>query len=115
MTQEEKYNLKFEKKLIVGYSPVYHCLAQNDSQNTVFLSELLSTLGDFEAGELLEELNFAINGEYYEECYRQDGALFNDSIQIKPPIVIINMQFEFPLMELKLLLDEWVLFCKANS
>lgn len=69
----------------------------------------MEVLSDRDSLGLLEEINLALNGNYFEEIYRPDGSSV-DKIEITPPNAIINESFTISLIELKLLLEEWITY-----
>jgi hypothetical protein len=116
MSRKDKYKLVFSK-VVSKTSFRVRCFCESTiSDNTSDeLATLLNVISDREGEFLLEELNLALSGGDYEEFYTPDGVVMtNDGVQITPPNVIINDSAELPLSEFKLLVEEWVEFCKSN-
>lgn len=114
MKKSEQYRLWFSKSQAsdgrVRYS-CYPAIRTTTSDESYYLAGLLDLLSDSEPKYLLEEIENALNNKYFEEYYSLDHSGPDDSIQILPPNVILNNSFSISLIELKLLLEEWILFC----
>ena len=78
------------------------------------LSNLLDTLSNREAVSFRTEIEIAISGGEFEEFYSIDQADSEDIIQFVPPNVILNEKYKIGLVDLMLLLDEWILFCETR-
>src|SRR5690349_11674030 len=107
MTKREYYNLQFFKKSIPGFSTRYYCDVKEKTTVNIYLSSLLSDLGEKESPYLLEEIENALNNRHYEQYYTIDGSMGNNDLEILPPNALIHNEFEMPLLELKQILEEW--------
>jgi hypothetical protein len=111
MSKKDQYKLNFSKVKIDNRIH-YGCSRWGDLPESPYLSELLDHLANIEAEGLLEEINNAIANKDFEEYYSLDVSPI--SLRISPPNIFINEIVEFPLSELKILLEEWIAFCKSS-
>lgn len=110
MSKREQYKLNFEKlKLDNSYYRYGSSSSDNSINGSLVLANLLDVLSDREPNGLLEEIELALNSGDFEEVYRPDGSSA-DKIEIIPPNAIINESFTIALVDLKILLQEWIEF-----
>lgn len=116
MTIREKYDLHFEVIARDSNSPIYICRAKHSASLSDALSKILTYLSDREPGYLLTEIQSALDRNVYEEDYTIDGTLLESgSIEILPPVARIRNRSEISLLDLALLLEEWIKFCKESK
>jgi hypothetical protein len=107
MTKREKYGLTFlTTNTIDGYKG-YRCFKEDVDEFSHL--QILSHMDNSEIKDLIEELEKALNGEYYEQYFTSDGVEA-DSIELNYPNVIINEHLTISMVELLELLQEWLAF-----
>lgn len=94
---------------MMGFSDSFICRGTININASLQLANILEILSDGDSVGLLDEINLALNGNFFEEIYRPDGSSV-DKIEITPPNAIINENFTISLIELKELLEEWIGF-----
>jgi hypothetical protein len=110
MKLKDKYQLKFKRK-IESLNVTFHCNSIGDSisQN---IARKINQMNLQECKGLIEEIENAQNGKYFEEYFSldRDESSDEDEIRILPPNVILNISTKIPLEEMKSLLLEWQRF-----
>lgn len=106
MTKKETYKLNFYKTQAPNGRVIYHCNYTELTHESGLLCSLLNSLSNVEPETLLEEIDYALEGKYFEEYYSVDGATYDDGVQIVPPNAIIDQRLTIALTDLKSLLEE---------
>lgn len=110
MTKREQYGLSFSKIQRSSDGSTVNICKKNGTVNQYSTLQVIQQLNKVEAMALIEEINNALNGVYYEEYFVSDGTE-SDSIQLSTPNVILGENdFIIPMSDLKLLLQEWLAF-----
>lgn len=112
MTKQEQYKLSFNKVSYDGNKYYHRCKMVQTNQESLALSELLNNIGNYPDG-LLDEIESAENGQYFDEIYSFDMAPGDFDLKIIPPNAIIEQMgysYTISLADLKLLLEEWIDF-----
>lgn len=115
MSIKDQYHLSFSKiRSTEDNSIFYSCDGNNEIQGSIVLSELLQSISDKESDTLLEEVEHAISGTNDEEDYLldQDSSTW---VEFNSPNAIIYgggglYSFTMTLLNLKQLLEEWIVF-----
>lgn len=103
------YRLDFGKIRSKEFSDTYSCGYNLSIEGSFELGTLLSILSNLESKFFLEELNKAISGVHFEEDYVPDFST-DVWVDFKPPIAVISDTFSIDLLELKELMEDWILF-----
>ena len=107
---KEQYGLSFLKKYNNIHNFVnYACIPNLEIQGSSILAELLVSLSNVEPESLLEEVNHAIIGIDFEENYNLDQSS-DVWVVFSPPNAVISNRYTIPLNDLKVLLEEWIVF-----
>ena len=111
MLMKEKFNLIFEKKRS-WFSVYYYCSTKYPKHEYTYLASKLITMHQIECEGLIESIDDAENGKYYEEYFAldADAASDNDEIHILPPNIIIDKSVTISFSDMKKLLHEWMSF-----
>lgn len=114
MTKQQQYQLNFTKLTIPNWGLSYQCLPKNSNTDAIHLSELLGTLDDiYEVEYFLNQINLALNNQPYEPNLSLNWGN-GEECEINPPNALLGWKkYEFPLTELKLILEEWIAFLKS--
>jgi hypothetical protein len=105
MTYQAKFNLQFLKGIGPFQRIRYECRPLNvDMYSHLWIIQCLDV---FECKALIEEIENAEKGEYFEEYFSADLSGGSDSIQIVPPNVIVNDDCIIPMADMKGLIVEW--------
>lgn len=108
MTKREQYGLSF----INWVNPIDKTVkkvCRRENINTYSELQIIDRLSIYEIQSLLQSMQNAINGEYYEEIYSSE-RIDDQSVEIHPPNVIINEICIIPLIDMRDLLLEWITF-----
>ena len=108
MTKREQYGLSF----INWVNPIdktVNKVCKRENVNTYSELQIISRLSIHEIQSLLQNIQNAIKGEYYEEIYSSERT-DDTSVEIHPPNVIINEIYSIPLIDIRDLLQEWLAF-----
>lgn len=109
MLKHQEYNLKFVKiKPKTGGSIFYLC-TQDIPDQYATLTGIIDKISATECTALIEEIENAENGNYYEQFFSLNAstASDDDGIEIAPPNVIFNSVLPIPFADAKLLIQEW--------
>lgn len=108
---KNKFNLIFEKKRH-WFSVDYDCYTKYPNHEYARLASKLSLMTPNECEGLVESINDADNGQYYEEFFAldADSASDDDEIHISPPNIIIDNTITISFVDMKMLLQEWIDF-----
>lgn len=112
MTLQDKYQLQFKRE-IEDLKVIFKCKSIGDNSNEI--ARKINQMHLIECKGLIEEIENAENGKYFEEYFALDRgeASDQDEIRILPPNVIINIKTKIPLEDMKVLLLEWILFIES--
>lgn len=110
MSKQDEYKLTFGERKIDG-TVYYSCSRWGESKESFYLARLLDESHRIESVALLEEINNALNRKEYEAYFPLNVSSVN--VEIAPPNIILENELAFPLSEMKLLLEEWIRFCKS--
>jgi hypothetical protein len=107
MTKREKYGLTFlTTNTIEGYKG-YRCFKEDIDEFSHL--QIISHMDNSEIKHLIEELEKALTGEYYEQYFTSDGTEA-DSVELNYPNIIINEHLTIKMIEMCELLREWFAF-----
>ncbi|RYJ44946.1 hypothetical protein [Flavobacterium beibuense] len=111
MTKREQYQLEF-LKVLNNNRVDYECYHTGQNPDFNRLAFKLYIMDKLECEGLIDEINNAENGEYYEHFFSLDNAAASDEdgIEIVPPNIIIDNQLIISFSDMKQLLDEWLDF-----
>jgi len=114
MTKQEEYKLNFHKENIDG-NIIFRCDNQEVTIESYNSSSILDRLSKAETEGLLDEIDNAINGTYYEQYFSLNNSIASDDdgIEIAPPNVIFNNALPIPLADAKMLIQEWLDFLNS--
>ncbi|WP_136468741.1 hypothetical protein [Flagellimonas onchidii] len=111
MAKHEEFNLKFVKIQPPIGSIRYSC-TQDIPDSYATLVGIIPRISAIECEALIEEIENAENGAYYEQYFSLDAsaASDDDGIEINPPNVVFNSVLSIPFADAKMLIQEWLDF-----
>jgi len=114
MTKHEEYNLKFVIIQLPNGSIRYSC-TQDIPDGYATLVGIIPRISAIESEALIEEIENAENGAYYEQYFSLDAstASDDDGIEIAPPNIIFNSVLSIPFADAKMLIQEWLDFLNS--
>jgi hypothetical protein len=111
MSRHEQYNLQFGK---MKDDSIYEfvCYQIGNNQPYYRLAEKLRLMHKIECIALIDSIDAALNGQYYEQYFSvdRDSASDSDGIEIIPPNIIIDDIITIPMEHMKEILQEWIDF-----
>lgn len=110
MKMSKKYGITFKKIILKNYSG-FKC-EYSTIPGSYCTADLLETFR-VEAPYLLAEIETILKGEHYDEIFLPDFGF--SELRFDPPNAIFNNDFMIPLVELKILLEEWIEFMKKEK
>jgi hypothetical protein len=116
LKKSEQYRLWFSKLKTPENIIWYRCIPAirtETSDDSYYLANLLDSISHSESEYLLSEISSAMRGGYFEEYYSVDQGSIDNIIHLVPPNLVLNNTFTISMKELKLLLVEWIEFCKT--
>lgn len=108
MTKREKYGLDFSK-WVNPVDKTVKKVCRREKLSTYSELQIIDRLSIFEIQSLLQSIQNADNGDYYEEIYSSE-RIDDESVEIHPPNIIINEICIIPLIDMRDLLQEWITF-----
>lgn len=114
MTKHEEFNLKFVKTAPSNGEFDYWC-TQDTPDSYATLVGVIPRISIIECEALIEEIENAENGAYYEQYFSLDvsAASDDDGIEIAPSNVVFNNVLSIPFADAKMLIQEWLDFLNS--
>jgi|GEM_PF-4352616 len=110
MKMSEKYGLIFKRVILKNYND-FRC-EYSTIPGSYCAADLLQTFR-LEAPYLIKEIDAVLQDEYYDEIFLPDFGF--SELRFDPPNAIFNNDFTIPLIDLKILLKEWIEFMKKEN
>ncbi|RDI13229.1 hypothetical protein DEU42_103139 [Flavobacterium sp. AG291] len=112
MTKKEQYGLSFlnwenEDKTIVK-------ICRREIVDEYSELQVLNRFNITLSKSLIDQIDRVLNNEYFEKIFSSD-AIDDNSIEIHPPFIIINDLLQIRIEDMKELLNEWIVFLKAEE
>jgi len=113
MTKKEEYGLSFFKSNDPIDGSIIHVCKRSGIVNEYNTLQIIQQLNQTETQSLIDEINNALNGQYYEQYFVTDGTE-HESIELSFPYVIFGENdLVISMQDLKALLHEWLLFISS--
>jgi hypothetical protein len=113
MTKREEYGLSFYKSSDPIDGSVIHICNRSGIVNAYNTLQIIQQLNQTETQGLIDEINYALNGQYYEQYFVTDGTE-HESIELSfPNVTFGENDLVISMQDLKVLLQEWLLFISS--
>ena len=114
MKKHKEFNLRFETISSLSGREIKLCEQEKVTTDSFYLSSILSRLSLVECEGLLEEIENAEQGKFFEQYFSMDAALASDDdgIEIAPPNVIFSTHVSISFEDSKTLINEWMDYLK---
>nr|WP_293294702.1 hypothetical protein [Allomuricauda sp.] len=114
MTKHEEFNLRFVKTSSLNGKFDYWC-TQDTPDGYATLVGIIPRISAIECEALIQEIENAENGVFYEQYFSLDASTASDEdgIEITPPNVIFNSVLPIPFADTKMLIQEWLDFLNS--
>ncbi len=107
MSKREQYGITFYQTITSDGNNGYLCRKDNINQHSHLT--IICRLNISETESLINNINNAISGKYYEQFFSSDN-IESETVELSYPNVIINGNLIIPMQDLKELLQEWLNF-----
>lgn len=113
MTKQEEYQLKFERFKDSDGDMHFWCEHLGSSSLYEFYANFLINIDFSLSTHIIQEIQSAQNGQYFEPFQGPDSLVDEDEIEISPPNIILNNgEWSVSMNDFKELLEEWKDFVK---
>lgn len=110
MTKREQYGLSFYKKKNSFDGAIENICKREGSINEYNHLQILTQFSQIETTDLIEEIENALNGKYYEEYFTSDPIEFVSIKLAYPNVIFGENDLIISMQDLKDLLQEWLAF-----